>query len=381
MSGSTFGKNFTITTWGESHGKALGCVIDGCPAGLALSEEVLQDYMNRRKPGQNSFTTPREESDKIEILSGVFCGVTTGTPISLIVDNHNQQSKDYNHLKDIYRPGHADYTYEAKYGHRDYLGGGRSSGRETIGRVAGGAIACLILKEFGIELTTFTKAIGPVTVPSEEYQFQDINKNPLHMPSLEYAKSATEYIKSVMEKDDSCGGVIECIVKGLPVGLGEPVFDKLDAKIAYAVMSIGAVKGIEFGAGFKISEMLGSECNDAFSVKKDENDKEECSSFQSTIKPEIHKATNHSGGVLGGLSDGDSLILRAAIKPTPSIEKIQHTVTTERENTTISATGRHDPIILPRAVVVVESMVAITLVDLLFQNMSSKLDSIRKIHL
>ena len=376
MSGSTFGKNFTITTWGESHGKALGCVVDGCPAGLALSEEALQDYMNRRKPRQNSFTTPREEPDKIEILSGVFRGITTGTPISLIVYNHNQQSDDYAHLEDVYRPGHGDYTYEEKYGHRDYLGGGRSSGRETTGRVAGGAIACLILKELGIKLTTFSKSIGSITVPNESYQLEDIRNNPLYMPNLEYAKSAMEYIKSVKDKNDSCGGVIECIVNGLPVGLGEPVFDKLNSKIAQGVMSIGAVKGVEFGAGFKASEMLGSECNDTFFVKKGDN-----SSFPFEHRPRINKTTNHSGGVLGGLSDGDSLILRAAIKPTPSIGKMQPTVTTERENTTISVTGRHDPIIVPRAVVVVESMVAITLVDLLFQNMSSRLDSIRKCYL
>ena len=376
MSGSTFGKNFTITTWGESHGKALGCVVDGCPAGLALTEAIIQEYMDRRKPGQREFTTTRNESDQIEILSGVFGGITTGAPISLIVYNHNYRSNDYEHLKDIYRPGHADYTYQAKYGHRDYLGGGRSSGRETIGRVAGGAVACLILKDLGIELTTFSKTIGPITVPNEAYQFQNIKNNPLYIPNLEYAKSAAKYIESVMDKGDSCGGVIECIVKGLPVGLGEPAFDKLDSKIAQGVMSIGAVKGVEFGAGFEASERIGSECNDAFFVKEEDN-----TSFKLKNKPKIHKTTNHSGGVLGGLSDGDFLVLRTAIKPAPSIGKIQHTVTTERENTTISITGQHDPIIVPRAVVVVESMVAITLVDFLFQNMSSKLDDIRKFYL
>ena len=377
MSGSTFGKNFSITTWGESHGKGLGCVVDGCPAGLALTEEMIQSYMNRRKPGQSQFTTSRAEGDQVEILSGVYEEITTGTPISLIVYNHNQKSKDYKQLKDVYRPGHGDYTYESKYQHRDHRGGGRSSGRETIGRVAGGAIACLILKELGIELTTFTKAIGPVTVPEADYRFDDILSNPLYMPNLDYVKLAKDFLESVISEQDSCGGVIECIVSGLPVGLGEPVFDKLDSTIAKGVMSIGAVKGIEFGAGFKVGEMLGSECNDFFTAIPESLG---IDSSDYNHKSFLSKATNHSGGVLGGLSDGDSLVLRAAIKPTPSIGKTQRTVNKEKENTTLSVSGRHDPIIVPRAVVVVESMVAISLVDLLLQNMNSRLDYLKKIY-
>jgi chorismate synthase len=350
MSGSTFGKNFTITTWGESHGKALGCVVDGCPAGLPLSEELLQPYMDRRKPGQSKFTTTRAEKDQIEILSGVFEGVTTGTPISLIVYNHCHNSRDYDDLKDVYRPGHGDYTYDIKYGHRDHLGGGRSSGRETIGRVAGGAIAVLILKELGIKLTTFTKAIGSITVPDDSYSFDDIPCNPLYMPNLDYAKSTEIFLKSVIDSQDSCGGVIECIVNGLPVGLGEPVFDKLDSIIAQGVMSIGGVKGVEFGAGFNVAKLLGSQSN--------------------------HKTSNHSGGVLGGISNGDSLVLRVAIKPTPSIGKAQNTINSQGEDVILSIKGQHDPIIVPRAVVVVESMVAISLVDLLLQNTGSKMESL-----
>ena len=390
MSGSTFGKNFTITTWGESHGRALGCVVDGCPAGLNLTEEMVQSYMNRRKPGQSEFTTTRAEADKIEILSGVYEGKTTGTPISLMVHNQNQISKDYEHLKTVYRPGHADYTYDVKYGHRDHRGGGRSSGRETIGRVAGGAIACLILKELGIELITFTKAVGPVSVPEHDYQFEEIRENSLYMPNLNYVDSAKEFLESVMDQQDSCGGVIECIVQGLPVGLGEPVFDKLDSSLAKGVMSIGAIKGVEFGGGSKVSQMLGSECNDGFAVKEENASQRPLSNAAEALtakhcpleaKPQIIKATNHSGGVLGGLSDGDSLVLRAFIKPTPSIGKVQQTISKDKENTTLSVSGRHDPIIVPRAVVVVESMVAMTLVDLLFQNMHSRLDVLKDVYL
>jgi chorismate synthase len=375
MSGSTFGKNFTVTTWGESHGKALGCVVDGCPAGLDLTEEMIQSFMNRRKPGQSEFTTSRGETDQVEILSGVFEGVTTGTPISMVVYNHNQKFKDYEHLKNVYRPGHADYTYDIKYKHRDYQGGGRSSGRETIGRVAAGAIGSLILEELGVELTTFSKTIGPITVPCDAYRFEDISKNPLYMPNLDYAKSAKEFLESVIGNKDSSGGIIECIVKGLPVGIGEPVFDKLDSIIAKAVMSIGAVKGVEFGAGFKVGEMLGSECNDNFFSNRKEK-----KALELRETSEVCKTTNNSGGVLGGLSDGDALVLRAAIKPTPSIGVIQNTVNKEKENTTLSVSGRHDPIIVPRAVVVVESMVALSLVDLLFQNMHSKLDNLKRIY-
>ena len=365
MSGSTFGKVFSITTWGESHGRAMGCVIDGCPAGLPLSESNIQKYLDRRKPGQNSYVSTRNEPDKVEILSGVFQGKATGTPISLTIYNMDQRPKEYQQVKNIYRPGHADYTFEKKYGFRDYRGGGRSSGRETASRVAGGAIALLILKEIGIQVTSFSKGIGPIIVPNDMYRFDDINNNPLYMPNLEYATKATTYLDEIIKKQDSCGGLVECIVEGLPVGIGEPVFDKLDSNLAKAIMSIGSVKGVEIGDGFRISSSLGSKNNDQYKVKDNA----------------ISKNTNYSGGVLGGLSDGSSLVLRAAIKPTPSIGKPQSTVSTNNVETNVSISGRHDPVIVPRAVIVVESMVAITLVDLLLQNMASKLENLKSIYL
>ena len=360
MSGSSFGKLFRITTWGESHGAAIGVVVDGCPAGLPLQESDIQEFLNRRKPGQSKYTTMRKENDQVEILSGVFEGKTTGTPVSLIVRNQDQRSRDYGNIASVFRPGHADYTFTEKYGFRDYRGGGRSSGRETIGRVAGGAIASLILKEMGINIVTFAKSIGPVTVDENSYHFDEINQNRLYMPNNDLASKASGYLDAMIEKQDSCGGVIECIVSGLPVGLGEPVFDKLDACLAQAAMSIGAVKAVEFGDGISAASSLGSYNNDAFSSQNG-----------------IHKQTNHSGGILGGMSDGDKLIMRAAIKPTPSISQPQQTVSVSGEDTELVIHGRHDPIIVPRAVVVVECMTAVTLVDLLFQNMSSRLDRIK----
>lgn len=362
MSGSTFGKIFRITTWGESHGAAIGVVIDGCPSGLSLNASDIQAFLDRRKPGQNKYTTQRRESDLVEILSGTLDGKTTGTPISLLVRNQDQRSKDYGNIASVYRPGHADYTFDSKYGFRDYRGGGRSSGRETIGRVAAGAVASLILKELGITLLTFTKAIGPVTVNENEYHFDEITMNPLNMPNNTRAKEASGYLDTMIKNQDSSGGIIECIIKGIPAGIGEPVFDKLDALLSQSVISIGAVKAIEFGAGIKAAASNGSRNNDAFS--RDETGK-------------ICKETNHAGGILGGISDGSDLLLRAYVKPTPSIAQPQKTVTTEGEKTELMIKGRHDPVIVPRAVVVVESMAAIVLTDLLLQNMSSRLDSVK----
>lgn len=364
MSGSSFGKLFRITTWGESHGAAIGVIVDGCPAGLSLQESDIQSFLNRRKPGQSKYTTLRNESDQIEILSGVFHGKTTGTPISMLVRNQDHRSHDYGNIASVYRPGHADYTFSEKYGFRDYRGGGRSSGRETIGRVAGGAIAAILLKELGINLTTFAKSIGPITVSAKDYHFEEIERNNLYMPNCEAAKKAAAYLDDMIEKQDSCGGIIECIVNGLPVGIGETVFDKLDASLAQALMSIGAVKAVEFGDGIETASYLGSFNNDSFFS----ND------------GIIQKQTNHSGGLLGGMSDGSPLILRAAFKPTPSIAQVQQTVTTTGENTELVIHGRHDPIIVPRAVVVVECMTAITLADLLLQNMSSKLDHVKSFY-
>lgn len=361
MSGSIFGNYFRITTWGESHGPAIGVVIDGCPAGLALSAEDIQPFLDRRKPGQSKYTTKRNENEQIQILSGIFEGKTTGTPISLIVYNQDQRSKDYKNLAATYRPGHADYTFDAKYGFRDYRGGGRSSGRETIGRVAAGAIASKILHTLGITIQAYTKAIGPYSIAPSDYHFDEINRNPLYMPNAQTAKKAEEFLSDCMEQQDSAGGVIECRIEHLPVGIGEPVFSKLDATLAKAIMSIGAVKAVEIGDGFSVSSALGSQNNDAFCLDKNGH---------------ISKSTNHSGGILGGMSDGDTVILRAAFKPTPSIAKVQNTVTKQGEATTLSIIGRHDPVIVPRAVVVVESMAALTVLDLMFSNMHSNLDGI-----
>ena len=365
MSGSTFGNRFRITTWGESHGAAIGSVIDGCPAGLPLEAEDIQAFLDRRKPGQSRFTTKRQESDQVEILSGTFEGRTTGTSISLLVRNQDQRSRDYGNIASVYRPGHADYTYTQKYGFRDYRGGGRSSGRETIGRVAGGAVASHILRELGVVLTTYAKAVGPIEVPEEEYRFEEIFQNKLYMPSNQRAAEASSYLEAMMKNLDSCGGVIECRVTGLPAGIGEPVFEKLDACLGKALLSIGAVKAVEFGDGIKAARLNGSQNNDAFFMEN------------GTVK----KKTNHAGGILGGMSDGDTLVMRASVKPTPSIAQPQQTVTENGEDTELVIHGRHDPIIVPRAVVVVESMAALTLVDLLLQNMGSRMEHLRKLYL
>lgn len=360
MAGSTYGNIFKITTWGESHGKALGVVVDGCPAGIRLDESDIQFFLNRRKPGQSSYTTQRNEDDKVEILSGVFEGKTTGTPISMIVYNKDHRSADYSQISQYYRPGHADYTFDAKYGFRDYRGGGRSSGRETIGRVATGAIASKILGELGVNITTYSKSIGNIEIDYNKFDASKILNNPMYMPDEDAACSAEKMLKEKMAQMDSCGGIIECIVNGMPAGIGEPVFEKLDANLAKAVMSIGAVKGIEIGDGFKAAASTGSTDNDGFEIKDGA----------------IVKTSNHAGGILGGISDGSQIILRAAIKPTPSIAQTQKTVNKSMENIDINIKGRHDPIIVPRAVVVVESMVAITLVDLLFTSMTSRMDKI-----
>lgn len=361
MAGSTLGTIFKITTWGESHGKGLGVVVDGCPAGLSLCEADIQQFLDRRKPGQSRYTTPRQESDSVEILTGVFEGKTTGTPISMVVYNKDQRSKDYGDIATYYRPGHADYTFDQKYGFRDYRGGGRSSGRETIGRVAAGAIAAKILNELGITLLTYTKSIGPISVSSSRFDAAQITQNPLYMPDADAAENAQSYLDACMTELNSSGGVVECIVSGMPTGIGDPVFDKLSANLAKAVMSIGAVKGFEIGDGFDVAKATGKNNNDAFRAGENGT---------------IVKATNHAGGILGGMSDGSDIILRATIKPTPSIASTQQTVDRDGRERDINIKGRHDPVIVPRAVVVVESMTAITLVDALFTNMSARMDSL-----
>ena len=359
MSGSSFGKNFTVTTFGESHGAGLGVIVDGCPAGLLLSEDDIQAFLDRRRPGQSAMSTARNEADRVEILSGVFEGRTTGTPIAMLVRNTDQHSKDYSAIKDVYRPGHADFGYDEKYGFRDYRGGGRSSGRETIGRVAAGAVAAKLLSELGITFTTYVRSIGDVEIGT--FDPGEIANNPVYMPDAKAAEEAMALVEKARSEKDSVGGVVECVIKGVPAGLGEPVFDKLDARLAQAVFSIGAVKGFEVGEGFAAARLRGSENNDAFRMSQDR----------------VTKTTNHAGGILGGISDGDDIIFRAAFKPTPSIAQTQQTVNRDHKDTDIEIHGRHDPVIAPRAVVVVESMAAIVIADMYLSSLGSKLDDLK----
>ena len=365
MSGSTFGKNITLTTWGESHGKALGCVIDGFPAGLDLSEEDIQVFLDRRKPGTSNATTSRKEDDLVEILSGVFEGKTTGTPISLMVRNTSQNSADYSEIASYYRPGHADYGFDQKYGFRDYRGGGRSSGRETVARVAAGAICSKLLGIMGIKVTAYTRSIGDVEIDPAKADYSLRLQTPTAMPDADADKRAMDLIQKCREDKNSVGGVIECKITGVPAGIGEPVFDKLDALLAHAVMSIGAVKAVEIGDGCKVAGMYGDENNDAFEA----------------VGNKVTKMTNHSGGILGGMSDGSDIIVRAFVKPTPSIAKTQDTINKDGENIEINIKGRHDPVVVPRAVVVVESMCAYTILDLMISNMSSRIDGILDFYL
>ncbi|MBQ9699662.1 MAG: chorismate synthase [Lachnospiraceae bacterium] len=366
MAGSIFGNLFRISTWGESHGKGVGVVVDGCPAGLSLSEDDIQKYLNRRKPGQSKFTTPRSEDDAVEILSGVFEGKTTGTPISMIVYNKTQRSSDYSEIAGYYRPGHADYTFDEKYGFRDYRGGGRSSARETIARVAAGAIAAKLLAEFGISVTAYTQSIADVEISADNFDIAERDNNPVDMPDANAAAMAQKLLEEKMSEKDSVGGVVECVVKGMPTGVGEPVFDKLDAKLGQAIMSIGAVKGFEVGSGFEATKMTGYQHNDNFVADADGH---------------ISKKSNNAGGILGCITDGSDIIIRAAFKPTPSIFKSQETVNKAHENIAVEIKGRHDPIVVPRVVVVVKAMTALTILDMLMMSMTSTVDKMKKIFL
>ncbi len=357
MSGNTFNDVFRITTFGESHGVAVGCVLDGCPAGLELTEEDIQLELDKRKPGQSDVSTPRDESDTVEILSGVFEGKTTGTPIAMVVRNKDQNSKDYSNVKDLFRPGHADFGFDTKFGHRDYRGGGRASGRETAARVMAGAIALKVLDREGIEVHAYTKSINEVE--SVAVDFDAIEKNEVRTCD---ASKADEMIALILEKKeakDSVGGVIECQALGLPAGLGSPVFDKIEARLSHALMSIGAVKGFEIGSGFAASRMLGSEHNDNITALKDGR---------------LEFEYNHSGGTLGGMTTGAPLVLRAAIKPTSSIEQEQTGVDRDGHLQQFVLEGRHDPCIVPRAVPVIRSMVALVLVDELLKQKTCSLD-------
>ncbi len=341
MAGNTFGKICRVTTWGESHGSALGAVIDGCPPGLELDVTDIQNDLDKRRPGKGGGESPRREPDQVEILSGVFEGLTTGTPISLIIYNKDAQSKAYDHLQDIFRPGHGDLTYLKKYGIRDHRGGGRASARETAARVAAGAVARKVLAENDISVIAYTVALGDVS--TSRRNLKDITKNRLYCPEMATAVLMEEFINTVRKKGDSLGGVVEIKATGCPVGLGEPVFDKLDAVLAQALMSIGAVKGVEIGAGFRAAELLGSENNDA-------------------ITPKGYR-TNNAGGILAGISNGDPIIVRAAVKPIPSISLEQDTMNLDNEPVKIKVGGRHDISAIPRIVPVCEAMVCLALAD------------------
>lgn len=364
MSGSIFGINFRISTFGESHGTALGVIIDGCPSNIPILLEDIMKNMNRRKPGNSQIGTSRAEADQIEILSGVFEDKSTGAPIALMLRNTNQRSQDYGQISKVYRPSHADYTFNQKYGFRDYRGGGRSSGRETSARVAAGAVAKAFLKELGITIQAYTRSIGPIIVEDHELNLEDCQDNPVTMPNAQKAQEALAYISQMREQKDSIGGTVECIISGVKPGIGETVFHKLDAVLAYAIMGIGGVKAFEVGSGTKAATMKGSEYNDAFFLKDGS----------------VAKISNHSGGILGGMSDGTPIIFKAHFKPTPSIAQPQQTLTTSLEETTIEIHGRHDPVIVPRAVVVVESMAAIALTDLILTDLGANLEHIKKIY-
>jgi chorismate synthase len=355
---STFGRLFKLTTWGESHGPALGVVIEGCPAGLPLAVEDIQKDLERRRVGQSVITSTRSETDQAQMLSGVFEGVTTGAPISLITYNSDHRSKNYDNLREVFRPGHADYTYWAKYGHRDHRGGGRSSSRETWGRVAAGAIAKSILAAFGVEVFGYSTEIGGIEM--QTFDRDEIERNLVRCPDPVAAEAMVQAITQVRKDRDSLGGVVEVRATGVPVGLGEPTFDKLDALIGMAMMSIPATKGVEIGGGFAIARQRGSTANDPFEI----------------VDGRIRTRTNNAGGMLGGISTGEDIVARVAFKPTSSISREQDTVDTSAQPQSLIVEGRHDPCVVPRAVPVVEAMLAITLADLLLIDRAARLHPI-----
>ncbi|HET8838099.1 MAG TPA: chorismate synthase [Flavobacteriaceae bacterium] len=353
MPGNSFGTFFKLTTFGESHGSKIGGIIDGCPAGFQLNLEAIHNEMNRRKPGQSKITTQRKEADEVLFLSGIFEGKTTGAPIGFQIKNSDQKSKDYSHLKETFRPSHADFTYQKKYGIRDYRGGGRSSARETASWVAAGAVAKQLLPE--IKITAFTKCIGEISLKKDysKLDFSEIEKNPVRCPDMETAFIMEKYIKEIRKKGDTVGGIIQCVVQNMPIGLGEPVFDKLHAQLGKAMLSINAVKGFEYGSGFSGTKMKGSEHNDK---------------FESNGKTE----TNYSGGIQGGISNGMDIYFNVAFKPVATIMQDQETIDLNKNTTTLKGKGRHDPCVVPRAVPVVEAMTALVLADFWLLNKIKK---------
>lgn len=357
--GSSFGNIFKIATFGESHGKGLGVVIDGCPAGLELDEGFIKQELQRRKPGQSRITTQRREEDEFQVLSGVFDGKTTGTPIAMIIFNTDQKSKDYSHIADKYRPSHADYTYSEKYGIRDYRGGGRSSARETAARVAAGAVAKLLLRQYGINVHGYVSQVGDLTLDKsyQELDLSETEKNIVRCPDAAVANKMVDYIDEIRKSRDTIGGVVSCVAIGVPPGLGEPVFSKLHAELGKAMLSINAVKGFEYGSGFGGVSMRGSEHNDLF--------------YQEEGK--IKTRTNHSGGIQGGISNGQDIFFRVAFKPVATIMQDQESINEQGESTIVSGKGRHDPCVVPRAVPIVEAMCALVLVDFLLLKRTNKL--------
>ncbi len=360
MSANTFGTLFRLTTFGESHGTALGGIIDGCPAGLIIDVEFIQQELNRRRPGQSNLTTSRDESDAIEILSGVFEGRSTGAPIAFEIRNRDHHSFDYDHLRTAYRPSHADYTYDVKYGFRDHRGGGRSSARETLSRVAGGAVAKLLLQHSGIRVTAFVSSIGGIHASNvlTAGQPEGIELSPVRCPDADASEKMVELINSLKVEGDTIGGTITCIISGVPPGLGEPVFDKLQADLAKAAMSINTAKGFEYGEGFRAAAMRGSEHNDIFVAGGEEG---------------IKTATNHSGGIQGGISNGNDIVFRVAFKPVATLQQSQPSVNSKGENIVLAAKGRHDVCVVPRAVPIVEAMAALVIADHLLRNRSARL--------
>ena len=348
---SSFGTLFTVTTFGESHGKALGAVIDGVPAGIAIQEDFIQKELDRRKPGQSSVSTARKEADRCEILSGVFEGISTGTPIAILLRNSDQHSSDYSNIADIFRPGHADYTFHKKYGIRDYRGGGRSSGRETAARVAAGAVAKLFLKEQGITIRACTCQIGKIKA-APPYNWEEVEKNIVRTADASAAEDMILAVKNAAANKDSIGGAVYGEILNVPPGLGEAVFDKLDALLAHAFMSIGGIKAVEIGDGFAVAEKNGSENNDQMDAE----------GFKS----------NHAGGILGGMSNGNTITFRLAVKPTPSIAALQKSINISGEEVDVEIHGRHDPCLVPRIVPVVEAMAAIVIADLLLRNRAAR---------
>jgi chorismate synthase len=356
---NSYGKLFKITTFGESHGSAVGVVLDGCPAGLELDLDFIQSELDRRRPGQSKITTQRQEEDKIEILSGIFDGKSTGTPIAMVVHNADQRSKDYSHIADRYRPSHADFTYQEKYGVRDYRGGGRSSARETLARVAAGAVAKLLLRKIGVEIYSYVSQAGPIKLekPYSELDFSKIEDNIVRCPDAEIAEKMIEYIDDTRKNRDTVGGVVSCVIKNTPVGLGEPVFDKLHAELGKAMLSINAVKGFEYGSGFDGVALYGSQHNDEFY----------------TEGGKVKTKTNHSGGIQGGISNGMDIYFRVAFKPVATLMMDQTSINQQGEEVTVSGKGRHDPCVVPRAVPIVDAMAALVLADFYLRNKVIKL--------